>query len=294
MYTGNGVTKKFPLPDGKDGSVVFLIFPTGKSIKMEKEEGYTVSDGAVYFSVAIPAGVVVSFEEPEEISEDNRALRYVVIYRDGRITEVTEDPAEYLAQSQKVLSDAGRHYAEVKSYASQTITELMKLKSELADELEGLLYEYTQRGRELITENAEVLKGQIRMEQETALLEITRRAETVESGLQIMELLKKEAQAVSQTAAQETSAEILCKCEETLQAVKHVRQLKGDCEYYSEEAKSAAQKAGLEVQAAMNHKAEEELEMLRSLRLKLESDSENLNRRIDSAWEMLRSEANGR
>ena len=64
MYTGNGVTRKFPLPIGYDGGVVYLIFPTGKSIKMVKDEGYTVSEGAVYFSAAIPAGVVVSFTEP--------------------------------------------------------------------------------------------------------------------------------------------------------------------------------------------------------------------------------------
>ena len=64
MYTGNGVTRKFPLPAGYDGSEVYLIFPTGKSIKMREGEGYTVSEGAVYFSAAIPAGVVVSFTEP--------------------------------------------------------------------------------------------------------------------------------------------------------------------------------------------------------------------------------------
>ena len=44
----------------------------------------------------------------------------------------------------------------------------------------------------------------------------------------------------------------------------------------------------------MNLKAEEELEMLRSLRMKLETDSNNLNARINSAIEVLRGEVNGR
>lgn len=294
MYTVNGVTKAHSPAAGKDGIVMFLISRTGKSIKMEKEEGYTVSDGAVYFCAAIPAGVEVSFTEPEGVSEPSDKLSYVVIYKDGRIVEVTEDPAEYLAQSQKVFASAQAHYAEVSDYASQTITELMKLKSELADEFEALLYEYTQRSREQITENAEVLKVQIRTELEGAILRIQTESQTVESGLQIMELLKKEAHAESKTAAEKTRAEILGKCDDTLKAYEQVKKLMSDCEYYSEEAKGAAQKAGLEVQAAMTQKAEEEIEMLRSLRLKLESDSENLNRRIDSAWEMLRSDANGK
>ncbi len=40
MYTGNGVTKKFPIPSGYDGSTVYLIFPTGQNIKMVQREYY--------------------------------------------------------------------------------------------------------------------------------------------------------------------------------------------------------------------------------------------------------------
>jgi len=294
MYTGNGVARKFPLPVGYDGSVVYLIFPTGKSIKMVKDEGYTVSEGAVYFSAAIPAGVVISFEEPENVSTASDALNYVVIYKDGRIVEVSEDPAEYLAQTQNVLTEAKKHYEEVKEYASQAIKDMMTLTGTLADKFEGLLYDYTTRGKEVITENANLLKSEIRAELDGALLRIQTGAQTVEAGIQIMELLKKEAEGVSHTSAEATRQEILSNCYEAVEAHDEITKIKADCGYYAEEAKSAAQKAYLDTQAALNMKINEELEMLKSLRLKLESDSESMNARLNSAWEILRGENNGR
>ena len=193
MYTGNGVTRKFPIPTGYDGSAVYLIFPTGKSIKMMNGEGYTVSEGTVYFSAAIPAGVTVSFSEPENVISAGDALNYVVIYKDGRIVEASEDPTELLVQTQKALTDAKAHYADVKAYAEEAIDRVMKLKETLADEFEGLLYKYTIKGKEQITENATLLKSEIHTELEGALLKIKAEAQTVEAGLQIMELLKKEA-----------------------------------------------------------------------------------------------------
>ena len=294
MYTGNGVTKKFPIPVGYDGSKVYLIFPTGKSIKMVKDEGYTVSDGTVYFSAAIPAGVVVSFEEPEEVSEETGKTGYVVVYNDGHIVEVTDDPAEYLAQSQKVLTEAKKHYNEVKEYAAATIANLTTLQAQLKDEFERILYESSQRGKEQITDLSDLLKGQIRTELENALLEIEQKAQTVETGLQVMELLKKEAQSAAQESAETASQNVWTECVSAIEACEETKKLKADYEYYLEEANSAAQQAGLEVQAAMTTKANEELEMLRSLRLRLESDRDTLNARINSAIEVLRSEINGR
>lgn len=294
MYTGNGVTKKFPLPERYTGDAVYLIFPTGKSIKMVNGEGYTVSEGAVYFSAAIPAGVVVSFVEPENVITADDALRYVVIYKDGRIVEVSDDPTELLVQTQKLLIDAKAHYAEVTAYADEAIDRVTRLKETLADEFEGLLYEYTQRGKEQITENATLLKSEIQTALEGALLEIRKEAQTVEAGLQIMELVKKDAQDAAHSAAQGVRQELADQIIEALDIHEKVIKAKGECEYYYLEAQSAAQKAGLEVQAAMTQKANEELEMLRSLRLKLEDDREMLNARINSAIEVLRSGTNGR
>ena len=293
MYTGNGVTKKFPIPSGYDGSTVYLIFPTGQNIKMVQDQGYTVSDGNIIFSAAIPAGVVVSFDEPEESLTSESSLKYVVIYKDGHIVEVTEDPAEYLAQTQKLLSDSQKHFQEVKDYAEQAITRLMQLSENLAENFDSKLYEFTTRANERLENTASSLTSQIHNELSAALLQIAGKTQTVESGLQIMELLRNEAKLQSETAAEKTKSELTEKCSEILSTYESMKELKADCKYYLEESKAAAQKAGLEVLAEMNLKANEELEMLKSLRLKLESDSDNLNKRINSAWEVLRGEGNG-
>ena len=294
MYTGNGVTKRFPLPAGYDGSEVYLIFPTGKSIKMMNGEGYTVSEGAVYFSAAIPAGVVVSFTEPENVISAGDALNYVVIYKDGRIVEVSEDPTELLVQSQKVLVDAKAHYADVTAYAEGAIERITDLKATLADEFEGLLYAYSMRGKEQITEIAGLLKSEIHTELEGALLGIRKETQTVEAGLQIMELLKSEAKSAAASAAEEAKNQVLAGSAGVLDTLEDVEKLRAECEYFYQEAKFAAEKAGLEAQAAMMQKVNEELEMLRSLRLKLEDDREMLNARINSAIEVLRGAQNGR
>lgn len=289
MYTGNGVTRKFPLIEGYDGSAVYLIFPTGKSIKMMNGEGYTVSEGAVYFSAAIPAGVAVSFSEPENVISAGDALNYVVIYKDGRIVEVSEDPTELLVQSQKMLTDAKAHYVEVTKYAQEAIDQVTRLKETLADDFERLLYEYTIKGKEQITENAMLLKSEIHAALEAALLEIERKTQTVEAGLQIMELLKGEAQSAANRAAEEAKNQVLAESTGVLDILKDIEKLRAECDYFYQEAKSAAQKAGLEVQAVMTQKVNEELEMLRSLRAKLEDDREMLNARINSAIEVLRN-----
>lgn len=290
MYTGNGVTKKFPIPEGYNGAEVYLIFPTGQSIKMQQDNGYTISDGNIIFSAAIPAGVVVSFEQPEEVSTSESDLKYVVIYKDGHIVEVTEDPAEYLRQTQNLLSDSQKHFQEVKEYAEQAITRLMQLSESLAGDFEGKLYDFTTRANERLENTVGLLTSQIHNELSAALLQIAEKTQTVESGIQIMELLKTEATQAAHTAAENIRLELT----EKISAINNIHDsmtgIKSDCKYYLEEAKSAAQKAGLEVLAGMNTKANEELEMLKSLRLKLESDSDSLNKRINSAWEMLRSE----
>ena len=208
--------------------------------------------------------------------------------------EVDDDPAEYLAQSQKVLTEAKKHYAEVKEYAEASIVNLATLGDTLKDEVEGILYESSQRGKEQITELVELLKGQIRTELENALLEIERKAQTVEAGIQVMELLKQEAQTVATTAAETASQKVWTECASAVEVFEETKKLKAEYEYYLAEAKAAAQKAGLEVQAAMTTKANEELEMLRSLRLRLESDRDTLNARINNAIEVLRSGINGR
>ena len=201
---------------------------------------------------------------------------------------------ELLVQTQKALIDAKAHYAEVTAYTEGAIERITSLKETLADEFEGLLYEYSVKGKEQITENAVLLKSEIHAELESALLDIRKEAQTVEAGLQIMALLKSEAENAAKNAAEEARKQVVNGSAWVLDTLGDIEKLRAECDYFYQEAKSAAQKAGLEVQAAMTQKANEELEMLRSLRIKLEDDREMLNGRINNAIEVLRSGTGGR
>ena len=105
MYAGNGVTKRFKIPEGYDGSEVYLTFPGGKTIRMHECEGYEVSGDYVKFDAAIPAGIRISFEESAD-GEELNSKGYVVIYGDGSIKEVDEDPVKYLEETQRLLTEA--------------------------------------------------------------------------------------------------------------------------------------------------------------------------------------------
>ena len=192
------------------------------------------------------------------------------------------------------MIDAKAHYAEVTAYTEGAIERITSLKETLADEFEGLLYEYSVKGKEQITENAVLLKSEIHAELESALLDIRKEAQTVEAGLQIMALLKSEAENAAKNAAEEARKQVVNGSAWVLDTLGDIEKLRAECDYFYQEAKSAAQKAGLEVQAAMTQKANEELEMLRSLRIKLEDDREMLNARINNAIEVLRSGTGGR
>ena len=248
----------------------------------------------MYFSAAIPAGVVVSFDEPEQTEESGEPLSYVVIYKDGRITEVVEDPAEYLEQSQEILKSSQKHYEEVTNYAENTIQRVLELKEKMTNEFEGILYSYTQQGKNILDSTAALLTAKIHEELTNALQVINQEAQTIEAGLSIMEMLKQEAKTAAQESAEKFRAELTEKNQEIQSIYDKAKSLAEDYKYYMDESKDAARKAGLDLQAAMTLKVNEEIEMLKSLRLKLETDRETLNNRIDNALEILRGEINGR
>ena len=290
MYAGNGVTKKFPIPDGKDGSAVFLKLPTGKTIRMTQGEGYTVQDGAVYFFAAIPVGVEVVFDEPEESATLTNTSSYVVIYGDGTIREVDEDPVLYLERTQKLLAEVKAIDTETRQYAENTLTQLMRLGETLTSEFDGRLLGYSTRAEDAISEAVAGVRSDLRHEWEATLTEISTQAGKIREGVQIMELLKDEMREISRETAQATKNELVNLCVEIPESVKEIQALKAEIEGIYQDAKYAAESAGREVLMTMNAKSNENTEMWRSLRLKMESDYETLNTKINNRLELLRGD----
>ena len=290
MYMGNGTAKKFLIPSGYDGSIVVLTLPSGKKIKMlAGDGGYKIENGAVIFSAAIPAGVIVSFDEPEESETLKNSSAYVVIYGDGTIKEVDEDPTLYLEQTQKLLTEAKALDNDVRQYAENTLTTLMRIGEKLTSDFEGRLFGYSTRAENAISEAAASVREDLRHEWERTLTEISSEAGTIREGIQIMEELKAEMRAITTDAAETTKEEIINRCSEIFEKITEVRELKAQTEEACKDAKYAAESAGREALLTMNTKAGEIIEMWRSLRLKMEADYEMLNTKINNRLEMLRS-----
>ena len=172
MYTGNGAAKKFKIPDGKDGRVVELTLPSGKTIKMSPGEGYEIAGEYVIFEAAIPFGITISFEESED-SEPLMSSGYVVIYGDGRIQEVNEDPVKYLEETQKILKEAKNYTASITEISERTIERIKSLGEDTANKFESELYKYEQRTETLMNETVSFLKAEMRTEAEIILSQVT-------------------------------------------------------------------------------------------------------------------------
>lgn len=292
MYTGNGAAKKFRIPEGYDGSVVVLGLPTGKTIKMKAGEGYEIAGEYVIFDAVIPSGITISFEEDED-SEPLITSGYVVIYGDGTIQEVNEDPVKYLEETQKILSEAKKQTASINEISERTVERIKSLGEDTANKYESELYKYEQRAESMMNETVSLLRAEMRTEAEIILSQVTEALSQINAGLSRMEDIREETRGISAESARETEERIIKDCERILEAYEEIAEIKIEIKRLADEAKYAADSAGREASALMNSKVNEEIEMLRSLRLKLEDDSELLMTKINNAWEVLRGELNG-
>ena len=149
---------------------------------------------------------------------------------------------------------------------------------------------YSTRAEEAISEAVASVKSELRHEWEATLTEISAQAGKVREGLQIMKLLKDEMREISRETAQATKNELVSLCVEIPESVKEIQALKAEVEDFYKDAKYAAESAGREVLMTMNTKSNENIEMWRSLRLKMESDYETLNTKINNRLELLRGD----
>ena len=117
------------MPAGADGDTVVLVSPTGAAIKLS-EENYTVQNGTVFFHTPPPAGWVVAFKMPS----DAVALSVcMVIYPDGTLKELSQDPWELLTRAQAERDEARKLLKDAKN-AIETAERVVHVESEIAKE----------------------------------------------------------------------------------------------------------------------------------------------------------------
>jgi hypothetical protein len=149
MYTANGITTEFPLPEGADGSAVILAPPGGgRTIRIKRDSGYTVQDGAVFFSAPLPRAWTLGFDlEEGEFVERNVCT---VIYPDGSMKELDRDPWELLVETRAVLAEAKAVHVEAREATVKAVAEIKALAAAAAGDLEGRLLGYSARAEDAI------------------------------------------------------------------------------------------------------------------------------------------------
>ena len=292
MYTGNGAVKRFLIPSGYDGSEVYLIVGS-QYVRLTLGTNYEISGGYIVFSEAVPSGVRVSFECPSSIEYSRmRTNSFTVIYGDGTISHVDEDPAVMLEEARKLLADTKAYVTDVKGYTAKTLSYIYALGEGYTGELAGRLLGYSTRAEDAINEAAQSVSADLRHEWAATLAEVTSKSGTVTNALQTMQALKTEMQGIVSASATQTArevkADILEQCSSVVDAYSEMVRLKDEIQILRDDAEYAAQSAARELQGVMTRKVNEELELLKSLRVKMETDYDLMNTRIMNRFKLLK------
>jgi hypothetical protein len=212
MYAGNGVTTEFPLPEGNDGTVVYLVSPQGAAVRMKQGDAYEIQNGTAVFSEPPPAGWTVAFQTgqgPAALAGFGAAPQgLLVIYPDGSFKRLDRDPWELLAEVKVELAGARQMYAETREAEARAVAEIRALEAAAAGNLEGRLLGYGARAEDAINaavagaagELSEKLAGQlreIREEREAAQKQLRETQVYVETLVE--EMLKKAAELKTDT-----------------------------------------------------------------------------------------------
>ncbi len=294
MYIGNGVTKKFPLPAGYDGNVVILKIPNGKGVRMIQGEGYVVKDGVINFYAPVPDGIEILFDNTGEIElMSTKSKSYVVIYSDGSIREVDEDPTLMLEEARKILTDAKKAAIELNQNIEDAKTYMSRVLSNSGADLDGRLDGYSSKVAESVAEAALQVKTQITNEWSATLERLEVEKATVKKYSQTVEQVKDKLEHLSFNIAQNLRDELLSKCNDVLQNCEDLKILKTEIQSIAAKVKLEVAQISRNAVEEMRLKINEELELLRNLRAKMESDYNNLNTRINNRWNLMRGESDG-
>ncbi len=291
MYVGNGITRKFLIPEGYDGSVVVLSMEGGKGIRMAEGIGYFIEGRYVTFSTPVPKGIKVSFNEADatEIMKKNSGA-YVVVYADGTIKEVDEDPTLLLEEARKLLADVKQSLKECEQATSDAKKYMTSMLSSSGADLDGRLEGYSQVAQKAVDEAIINAKRELTESWSTTLERLTVDTSTLRLTLEEIQRVKAEVESTASRVGNDVKDEILNECKDLFENIKTLKDIKTVLENEFIKAKENLEKIRLDIYQEVRLKVNEEIEMLRSLRNNMEQDFETLNTKINNRWDLLRSD----
>lgn len=289
MYIGNGVTKKFPLPLGYDGSCVILKLPNGKGIQATQGESYTIKNNAVVFITAVPAGIEVCFSESEVtglISQDSAG--YVVIYPDGIIHEVKEDPALLLEEARKMLTNTQTQFYEARAFLESIKVYVSSTTATTQSDLNGRLESYKRMADLSVTEIALKVKKEITQEWLNMYKGLEERRKSIMSDTEKLEKLKNDFKKLVEKASDEAVENVNKYCLEVKAIYETIKNYQPSLQSAVAEAQNQIQQTGYETKSEIRYLMAKEAEEIKNLRIKLEATFSQLDAQLNTRWDIIR------
>lgn len=289
MYMGNGVTKIFPIPSGYDGSTVILKFPNGKGIQAIQGESYTIRDGKVCFLVAIPSGVEICFSSSDVLGlVDKEITSYVVVYPDGVIHEVKEDPAILLEEARKTLANTQNQLAELRAFVNDTKTYLSSVVSTTQSDLNGRLESYKRLADLSVSEMAMRVKREIIDDWLPAYNALEDRRKSIMSDTEKLDKLKDDFKKLVMAASDEAVKEVQEYCLEVKAIYETIKNYKPSLQSAVSEAQNQVKQTGYETKTEIRYLMMKEAEEIKNLRIKLEATFSQLDAQLNTRWDIIR------
>lgn len=288
MYIGNGVTKKFPLPLGYDGSCVILKLPNGKGLQATQGESYTIKNGAVVFITAVPAGIEVCFSESEVtglISQDSAG--YVVIYPDGIIHEVKEDPSLLLEEARKTLANTQKQLTELRAFVNDTKTYLSSIVSTTQSDLDGRLESYKRFANLSVSEMAMNVKKEITDDWLKMYDTLEERRKSIMSDTEKLEKLKTDFKRLVEKASDKAVENVNKYYLEVKTIYETIKNYQPSLQSAVSEAQTQIQQTGYETKSEIRYLMTKEAEEIKNLRIKLEGTFSQLSAQLNTRWDIM-------
>lgn len=293
MYKANGTTKTFPLPEGVSGDVVYWVSASGGFITLRLGTSYKIEDGNVVFDEAPPAGLTVTFEEPAAAIGGGVPV-CVVVYPDGRIEAVYDDPSVLLAAARAEIAAARRIRAEIQADGERVSALIRGYEATAKETLSSKLDKYRDLVEEAVARAAAGARDEINDNVDRKLLEIRKKYKEVTGVHDDMARMAEEVKEAAGGLGEELCARLCLEGKELLSGMEKAGREREEFERIISAARRDMDTFRAETLREFASRSEMVLEEFRSLKRVIEGEIksvvESAKRETDSALRDMRAE----
>jgi hypothetical protein len=295
MYKANGFTKSFPLPASAGGyvSAVYWVDASGSLVELHEGASFVISDGNVVFGEAPPAGVTVVFEPPAGTAVSGKTPVCTLVYPDGRVEAVHEDPAVLLTLARKELEEARQMVSAAQIESGRILNLALGYEATARETLSSKLDKYRELVEDAVTQAAAGARDEINDNAGRKLLEIREKHREVTAAHEDIARLAEEARGAAGHAGEELREKLRAEGRELIEGIERAAREREEFERTIADARHNMDVFRTETLREFSSRSEAILEEVRSLKRVLEGEIksvvEGAKRAMDSSLAEVRA-----